>query len=110
MMVQLRMQGVGSEEPRWPAEVQWFGDRVHLAMSLSAETLYVVEGQQPNDTGPGVDQNARMQMMYGGGAPRRTRTNFLAAYDKQTGKIKWRVGPAGNTEAAKFDMGFLAAP
>jgi outer membrane protein assembly factor BamB len=110
MMVQARMQGLDSDEPRWPAEVQWFGDRVHLAMSLAADTLYVVEGQQPNDVGAGVDQNARMRTMYGGGAPRRTRTNFLAAYDKQTGKIKWRVGPAGNTEASKFDMGFLAAP
>jgi outer membrane protein assembly factor BamB len=110
MMVQLRMQGIGDNEPRWPAEVQWFGDRVHLAMSLGPDALYVVEGQQPNDAGPAVDENARMQMMYGGGAPRRTRTNFLAAYDKQTGKIKWRVGPAGNTETTKFDMGFLAAP
>ena len=110
MLVQARMQGVGSSEPRWPAEVQWFGDRVHLAMSMANDSLYVIEGQQPNEASTRMDPNVQRRMMYGGGAPRRTRTNFLAAYDKQTGKIKWRVGPSGNTESLKYDMGFLAAP
>jgi outer membrane protein assembly factor BamB len=78
-------------------------------MLVSDGLLYTVDGplvdapvaQPTNDLNRGFNfQNV----------PRRTRTNFLSAYDAENGKFKWIRSPDGSENGGKFDLGFMAAP
>src|SRR5262249_10261146 len=87
----------------------WFGDRVHLAMSLAGDALLVVEGRQPDQVNAGTNPN-QVQIYGGGTGPRRTRANWASAYYKKNGKVKWYRSASGSDQESKYEIGFLSAP
>jgi outer membrane protein assembly factor BamB/HEAT repeat protein len=106
--------GIQQQMPNRPtsaAEVMLFGDRVHHAMSVIDGVIYNIEGRRSTRYG-GVSPAAQAQQQRGyqwGMIPRRTRQNWLAAYEAQTGKALWYRSPADNNED-NVELGFLAAP
>jgi len=118
-MMMARMGNSGSQEllnrPASEVEVMLFGDRIHQAMSISRGMIFNIEGRQyakqvnqrPDAT------NANVRWNYGV-VPRRTRQNWLAAYDARTGKALWHRSAAasrdGDDADASGDVGFMAAP
>lgn len=112
-------QGAQLGRPRSAPEVMLFGDRIHQGMTISEGILYNVEG--PLVDGDGVtattQPRSRHRHRYGYSI-RRTRRNWLAAYQLQTerspdlptGRFLWRRSAAGEEHGGKFDVGFLAAP
>lgn len=91
-------------------EIMLFGDRVHQSMSMSHGVIYNLEGPRSDrySGGSGVAQ-VQKPFQYGV-VPRRTRRNWLAAYDAQTGKARWHRGPSDSEKGDDADLGFLAAP
>ncbi len=105
--------------PTNAAEVMLFGDRIHQGMTISDGWLFNIEGDLISDFGAAVAVNnnvnrRRVIQRGGGGSVQRARRNYLAAYDAQSGKLKWHRGAATDLkdgeQAGKFDIGFLAAP
>ncbi len=112
-----------TDAPSSEGQVQVFGDSIFQQMSICDGVLYTLEGErfeQTNNTATarsGTHWNAVF---------RRTRDNYLAAYDAQTGKALWRLPrvnaarpagePAGNPndnndrESWLDSAGFMAAP
>ena len=76
-------------QPSNALEVQLFGDRVFQRTTLHDGTIYTLEGPQFDTTGKRheVDRNG---VQYNT-AYRRSRSNYLVAYDAETGKVKWTV-------------------
>ncbi len=112
MMMQMNMgiQTQASQRPKSAAEVMLFGDRIHQSMSLVDDMIYSIEGKRlgRDETPPRV---ARQQRGFQWGVtPRRTRTNFLAAYEADSGKVKWHRGASDEDKEGSQDVGFLAAP
>lgn len=118
-MMMARMGNTGSpamlNRPASEVEIMLFGDRIHQSMSISRGTIFSIEGKQyakqvsqrPSPTNRNVNWNY-------GVVPRRTRKNWLAAYDARTGKALWHRSAADNQEdsesEAAGDVGFMAAP
>ncbi len=101
--------------PRTEEEIQLFGDRVHQSMSIHGGMVYSIEGQRVNQGDPSStrpeDANGVMRRQINWGTvPRRTRTNFLAAYDANSGKVKWHRAASDDDKERSTDVGFLAAP
>ena len=93
--------------PKTSSEIQRFGDRIHQEMSVVDDNVYSLEGELINWDGssnvPSSTQNGRPD--------RRSKPNWLSAYDATNGKLKWHrsasdVGPPEDS----LDIGFLAAP
>jgi outer membrane protein assembly factor BamB len=121
-----RGQGTSTGRPATPEQVFLFGDRIHQSMMIDQGIAYVVEGKNFSRFGsaPKSTDNQNVNI-YNAPAPRRSRTNFLTAYDLQTGKLLWHR-PAANIAPVKKptetgeaqptdipnidDVGFLAAP
>ena len=114
--------------PTNTAEVMLFGDRIHQGMAVSDGWLFNIEGallDDFNNTPVAPNQNQARFGRYGGTVGR-ARTNWMAAYDAVNGKLKWHRsagedsvgegsaggdnGGAQGTNAARFDVGFMAAP
>lgn len=110
------------------AEVYLFGDLIAQSMSLHQGVLYNVEGPSYDVTDTRAPRPNNPGNFQWGQQPRRTRTNFLSAYDARTGQVLWRI-PATKTprepatqdtapensadaesEAVDDDIGFMAAP
>lgn len=117
-VAQLQMQmgmmaGARSGAPRTEEEVQLFGDRVHQSMSIHDGVIYSLEGQRLNqgDESAGTNANGLGRRNFNWGTtPRRSRTNFLAAYNAETGKAKWHRGASDDDKEKSTDVGFLSAP
>ena len=106
------------------SEIFFFGDHVAQSMSLHRGVLYNVEGPSYDLTDNAVPHNNPQGNFQWGQNPRRTRTNFLTAYDASTGQMLWRIPavkdksasnpqpPVGESDEANDmeDIGFMAAP
>ena len=77
-------QQLQSAQPsrKTPAEVLLFGDRVHQSMSIAGGVIYSLEGKAISEpaTQPRRGRPSRFQW---GVTPRRTRSNWLTAYQRQ---------------------------
>lgn len=118
-------RGGKRDEPNDDADVFFFGDHIAQSMSLHQGVFYNVEGpnydlsdsRPPRANNPGNFQWGQL--------PRRTRTNYLAAYDAHSGQVLWRMpalqavanatpiadpDPNAAAEHDADDIGFMAAP
>lgn len=117
-------RGPKREELSDDSEIFFLGDHIAQSMSLHQGVFYTVEGPSYDMT-DGRAPHARTQGNFQWGQlPRRTRTNFLTAYDARTGQLLWRIPtpkastntkpppPAEGTEEANEleDIGFMSAP
>jgi outer membrane protein assembly factor BamB len=113
MAMNMGVQPGGGQEqrPRTPAEILLFGDRIQQDMSLAGDMIYSIEGRRMPRHGP-ADAAARQPKPFNWNAtPRRTRVNWLAAYDARNGKAKWhRTADDEAKEGTEGSMGFMAAP
>ncbi len=102
-------QNITSDLPTAPLEAVIFGDRLHQAMTISDGLLLTVDGPLEGETLP-TPTNQQPVRFNNQSVPRRTRTNYLSAYDLANGKFKW-VRPAdGGAGGGKFEIGYMAAP
>lgn len=123
MLMQMQMnyggQLPGHEGPKSLGEILHFGDRVHQSVSVSGDLIFNLEGKRVakySNTPLEPDQQQVQQGWNYGQVPRRTRRNWLAAYESKTGKARWyrsaddAVEKEGGNGKPATDIGFLAAP
>ncbi len=99
-----------SRQPQTIPEIRLFGDRLHPQLTIHENTLYALEGQLLDwDTKPQLNQVKNVTINLGA---RRSRTNWLAAYNSINGDFKWRrnLNDPNNDETGDSDFAFLAAP
>ncbi len=77
-----------SGSPNSVAEVQLFGDRIQQQMSIHHGVLYSLEGKRFNERNPHKPRTISPQWNT---SFRRTRSNFLTAYDAATGEVLWTL-------------------
>ncbi len=99
---------LASDKPRGLAEVHLFGDRVHQQMSIAGGMIYSIEGERIS-TASEVKPEAQRPFQWGV-QPRRTRSNFLAAYETRSGKVRWHRSASDEDKEGSQDVGFLCAP
>lgn len=92
------------EYPMTPEEFLLFGDQVHQSMTLTQDTLYVLEGDLLDVTQNRAEISPANEPRRFGlrvNTPGRFRENRLVAYEADTGKLKWdrRAGEAPSAEA-----------
>jgi outer membrane protein assembly factor BamB len=86
-----------------------FGDRVHQSMSIAGGLIFSIEGKRvTKDAAAQTAPQSRGPQW--GVTPRRTRTNWLAAYEVRSGKAKWHRAASDEDKDSSQDVGFLAAP
>lgn len=116
-LMSMGMFGPHSEHPVSPAEIMLFGDRIHQSMSVIDNVVYSIEGKRfgRGENGIGVQQ-PQLNIPFGS-VPRRTRQNWLAAYEADTGRYLWyRSASEVDSESEEEDaalaseVGFLGAP
>ncbi|MEQ8787861.1 MAG: PQQ-binding-like beta-propeller repeat protein [Pirellulaceae bacterium] len=111
MYAAMGVQQQMTQRPGNIAEVMLFGDRVHHAMSVIDDVIYNVEGPRtPRYGGTAPSTRVQQQPFQWGMVPRRTRKNWLAAYEARTGKALWYRSPTESDEENDAELGFLAAP
>ncbi|MFQ5730401.1 MAG: PQQ-binding-like beta-propeller repeat protein [Planctomycetaceae bacterium] len=108
----------GPGKPTNALDVQLFGDQVHHSMTLANGLVFNIEGAPYDDVSGWRGAKRKTPVVstpsyYRPQVIRRTRTNWLTAYDAKTGKLKWHRGAIaaksdGETDAD--EVGFLAAP
>ncbi len=104
------MQMPTTSRPRTLPEVIMFGDRIHQAMSISNGTIYSIEGKRVSkETGP-TGGPAVPRPFQWNVQPRRSRSNFLAAYEASNGKAKWHRSASDEDKEGSQDVGFMSAP
>ncbi|MGI8981935.1 MAG: PQQ-binding-like beta-propeller repeat protein [Pirellulaceae bacterium] len=104
-------QMAASSRPRTLPEVLLFGDKIHQAMSISGGTIYSIEGKRVSkETGPAPTSAQPARGFQYNVQPRRSRSNFLAAYEAASGKAKWHRSASDEDKEGSQDVGFLAAP
>ena len=111
-------------EPTADEEVHLFGDKIFQQMSILNGTLYSIEGKRFSTDGKNKAQVKRVQATWNA-TYRRTRTNFLTAYDAETGAVLWSLprdieqdedAPIENINVEESEPewleggGFMAAP
>ncbi|HMC09883.1 MAG TPA: PQQ-binding-like beta-propeller repeat protein, partial [Pirellulaceae bacterium] len=97
----------GSMKPNTSAEILAFGDRVHQSMAIADGVIYSLEGQRLTTSEP----KPRVERGFQWGAvPRRSRTNWLSAYQSSSGKALWTRSASDEDKAGASDIGFLAVP
>lgn len=74
--------------PESIAQVQLFGDAIHSQMSIYNGMVFSIEGEAYNDRIKASRQRVTPQW---NASFRRTRTNFLTAYDNVTGQVRWTL-------------------
>lgn len=102
------MQHTSAGTPKNPTEILFFGDRVHQQMSIAGGVLYSIEGRQIAKDSPANAGTARN--FQWGVTPRRSRTNWLTAYDAQSGVAKWNRAASDEDKEGTADVGFLGSP
>lgn len=111
MSVNTGLPQTGTTQPRSVAEVFLFGDRIHQSMSLHNGVIYSIEGKTFDGMSPTVPGSALMGRPFQWNVtPRRTRSNFLAAYQSGTGKAIGRRAASDEDKEGSADVGFLGAP
>ncbi len=101
-------QGTGRAPITMP-EVRLFGDRLQSLMTIHDGAVYALEGSIL-DWGKSPRDDSLQNGSYAIGT-RRSRQNFLTAYDALTGKLKWHRSAANlPNEGVELQSGFLAAP
>jgi outer membrane protein assembly factor BamB len=96
--------------PRTPAEIQLFGDQIHQDMSLIGGKIYSIEGRKYPSKGQPEVTKAAKPFNYNA-TPRRSRVNYLSAYDARTGKVQWnRPADDEAKDGSDGGVGFMAAP
>jgi hypothetical protein len=79
-----------------------FGDLIHHQMAIHDEVLYTIEGKSYGDRSrhPATRRNAG----HGWNVNfRRTRENFLTAYEKDSGQMLWRIPRVNVIESPTYD-------
>lgn len=92
--------------PLLPAEVLLFGDRVHPSLVISHDNVLSIEGRRQTTSVSTHDQRQRALSA----TPRRSRTNWLTAYQASGGKALWTRSAADDGTSDPGEIGFLAAP
>jgi outer membrane protein assembly factor BamB/tetratricopeptide (TPR) repeat protein len=77
-----------SDKPESTAEVQLFGDRIQQQISLHNGVLYSLEGKLFDERSSRKPRRVSPQWNT---SFRRTRTNYLTAYDAKTGEVSWTL-------------------
>ena len=78
-----------------PIDLYLFKDRPHQAMSIIGDKVLVTEGQPYAKTGERPRRKAQEnQGFWGPQSLRRSRTNWLTAYDLSNGKVLWNRAAA----------------
>lgn len=114
-MSRMQMQGGivagGNTDPRSVGEVFLFGDRVHQSMSMHKGLVYCLEGKSFDAFKPPIPGVAIAGKPWQWNVtPRRTRSNFLAAYQVSSGKYAGRRAASDEDKEGSQDVGFLGAP
>jgi len=78
----------GSGIPTGMSEVQFFGDQIYQQMSIHRGGLYAIEGESFEVKHNAAKSNARPQW---NSTVRRTRANYLTAYDSVNGHVQWTL-------------------
>lgn len=112
MAMNMGLQGQlqGTNKPKSPAEVMLFGDRVHQSMSIAEGVVYSIEGKKIPEAEAEKPVAAVGRAFQYGVTPRRTRGNWLTAYDANGGKVQWTRTASDEDKEGTTDIGFLAAP
>jgi outer membrane protein assembly factor BamB len=77
-----------SGKPESIAEIQLFGDEIYQQMSIANGVLYAIEGKHFDTKVTGTRPQLRPAWNT---TFRRTRSNYLTAYDAATGELKWTL-------------------
>ena len=84
-------------------KVLHFTDQIYQQMSMHDGVVYAIEGNSFNDR----NRNPSSNRHRGGHAWnvnfRRSRTNFLTAYEADSGRMLWRVPRVNTTESPSYD-------
>jgi outer membrane protein assembly factor BamB len=94
-------------KPRNALETLLFGDRVHQSMAIADGVIYTLEGKRALS---GEQKPPEARNMQWGVLPRRTRINWLTAYQASGGKAIWTRSASDEAGDKPGDEGFLAAP
>lgn len=81
----------GFRLPSSVREIQFFGDRVPFQMAKIGNTIYSLEGKNYEAAENPQSDAARRRGLQYNAVFRRTRTNFLVAYESDTGRVKWTL-------------------
>jgi len=108
-------RGKSSPYPVSMSEVQYFGDNIASQMSIHEDYLYTIEGPSYDERNRHSPPRVNVQW---NSTFRRTRSNFLTAYDRETGRIRWRLpaeeSPQSDNKETDKDLlaggGFMSAP
>lgn len=108
-----------SKFPEKAAEINLFGDRVFQQMSIYQDIAYSIEGKSFDDSN--IHKQPKVAPQWNA-TFRRTRENFLTAYDAESGCVLWKLPreesakevAAFNDEVGEPEWlesgGFMAAP
>jgi len=104
-----------SPHPVSMSEVQFFGDNIASQMSIGGDVIYALEG--PSYDEKNRHNPARVNVQWNS-TFRRSRSNFLTAYDRDSGNILWRLpqekSPQSDEKEANKNYisggGFMSAP
>lgn len=106
-----------SPHPTSKSEVQLFGDQIFQQMSIYNNVLYSIEGKSFDKQNSNRERNVAPQW---NASYRRTRSNFLTAYDSTTGEVLWslpKLAEENDPQAVEEEEspwlesgGFMAAP
>ena len=119
-MRQTYNRGTKTSQPDNASEIFFFGDSIAQSMSIYRGVVYNVEGPSYDATDRPRSDPTRGGFHYGT-IPRRTRSNFLTAYDLETGYFLWRLPPPEFLQKSaekkpdpdnpeEVDIGFVSAP
>ncbi|MEX2027054.1 MAG: PQQ-binding-like beta-propeller repeat protein, partial [Pirellulaceae bacterium] len=101
---------ISSDKPRGLAEVHLFGDRVHQQMSIAGGMIYSIEGERMARESTPAPKPQTVRQPQWGVQPRRSRSNFLSAYETRSGKVKWHRAASDEDKESSQDVGFMCAP
>ncbi|HMO13800.1 MAG TPA: PQQ-binding-like beta-propeller repeat protein [Pirellulaceae bacterium] len=117
---------ISGRRPNDSQSIQYFQDRVHQSTSIYRGNVLNVEGEHYSHVSKARSSRQSARGFQYGQLPKRGRTNFLTAYNLQTGKLIWRqppvaeltppINPSMRSETSDetvdlfADVCFLAAP
>ncbi len=106
-------QFAGTSEPRTPMDILAFSDEISKAVSVIGDTVYHIE-DHPADQW--THRRPRVVIRIVNGKQVRTQGedpltgNRLAACDRRTGAVRWRLGRTKDKADPFFGLRFLAPP
>ena len=80
-----------------------FDDLIYQQMSMHDGIVYTIEGKSFNDRNKGGSANPRRGGHIWNVNFRRTRTNFLTAYESDSGRMLWRLPRINQIESPSYD-------